>query len=102
MRRAAKVDSNQSEIVAALRKLGAAVIITSQLKNAFDLLVLFQSRIYIVEVKDGSLPPSARKLTDGEMKCKRLVESVGVKYHIITSVDDAVKMVKCLTDDSIS
>ena len=101
MRRAAKVDSNQSEIVSALRKVGAAVVITSQLKNAFDLLVMYRKRIYIVEVKDGSLPPSARKLTDGEMKCKKLVESVGVKYHIITSVDEALKMVKCLTDDSI-
>jgi hypothetical protein len=101
MRRAAKVDSNQSEIVAALRKVGAAVVITSQLKNAFDLLVMYRSRIYIVEVKDGSLTPSARKLTDGEMKCKKLVESVGVKYHIITSVDEALKMVKCLTDDSV-
>ena len=101
MRRAAKVDSNQSEIVSALRKVGAAVVITSQLKNAFDLLVMYRKRIYIVEVKDGSLPPSARKLTDGEMKCKKLVESVGVKYHIITSVDEALKMVKCLTDDSV-
>jgi len=32
-----KVDSNQSEIVKALRNAGAWVTITSQLKNAFDI-----------------------------------------------------------------
>jgi len=38
MIRNAKVDSNQSEIVKALRNAGAWVTITSQLKNAFDIL----------------------------------------------------------------
>lgn len=93
MRRAAKVDSNQSEIVAALRKRGAVVLITSQLKNAFDLLVGFNGQLYIVEVKDGNKPPSARKLTSGELKCKEMFESVGVKYHVITSVSEAISLI---------
>tara|TARA_R110000751_G_scaffold303492_1_gene418210 strand:- start:516 stop:809 length:294 start_codon:yes stop_codon:yes gene_type:complete len=93
LRRAAKVDRNQPEIVKALRKVGAVVLITSQLKNCFDILVLFQSRIYIVELKDGELPPSARKLTGGELEFKQKAESVGCTYHVITSIDEALAMI---------
>lgn len=94
MRRAAKVDSNQSEIVAALRKRGAVVLITSQLKNAFDILVGYKGQLFIVEIKDGKLPPSARKLTDGEIRCKELFESVGVSYNVIKSVDEALQLIE--------
>lgn len=94
MRRAAKVDSNQKEIVAALRKRGAVVLITSQLKNAFDLLVGYNGSLYIVEVKDGAKPKSQRKLTEGELKCKKAFESVGVTYHVIESVEDAIELIK--------
>lgn len=93
MRRAAKVDDNQPQIVKALRRSGAYVILTSQLKNAFDLLVIYQGVIYIVEVKDGSKTKSRRQLTEGEEICRHGVESHGAKYHIIESVDDALKMI---------
>lgn len=93
MYRAAKVDSNQSEIVKALRKLGAAVLITSQLKNAFDILVGYRGQLFIVEIKDGAKPPSQTKLTEGELKCKTLFESVGIKYHVIKSVDEAINLI---------
>ena len=94
MRRAAKVDSNQTEIVAMLRKRGAVVFITSQLKNAFDLLVGYNGKLYIVEVKDGNKPPSARKLTSGELQCKERFESVGVTYHVINSVEEAIELIQ--------
>lgn len=93
MRRAAKVDDNQPQIVKALRRSGAFVILTSQLKNAFDLLVIYRGIIYIVEVKDGEKVKSKRKLTEGEIICQSGVESHGAKYHIIESVDDALKMI---------
>lgn len=92
MKTAARVDANQAEIVAVLRKLGAVVILTSQLKNAFDFIVCYRGQTYLCEVKDGTKPPSARKLTEGEMKCKEAVESVGVKYHVIESVTQALEM----------
>ena len=38
-RRAAKVDSNQSQIVKAFRGLGWYVLIISQLKNCCDIIV---------------------------------------------------------------
>ena len=94
MRRAARVDNNQGEIVAMLRKLGAVVLITSQLKNAFDLLVGYNGKLYIVEVKDGNKPPSARKLTSGELQCKERFESVGVTYHVINSVEEAIELIQ--------
>lgn len=93
MRKAARTDANQSEIVSALRKAGAVVIVVSQLKNFCDILVAYRGRIHIMEIKDGSLPPSARKLTEGELKCKESIESVGCEYNVVLSVDDAIKII---------
>ena len=41
-RRKAKVDLNQTEIVLALRKVGAVVKHVHQLKNLFDVLVFYR------------------------------------------------------------
>jgi len=92
MRRAAKIDSNQNEIVEALRRCGASVLITSQLKNCFDILVGYNGINYIVEIKDGKKPPSQRKLTQGEIKFRDNWR--GGKYYVIESVEDALKMIK--------
>lgn len=63
-RRAARVDANQSEIVDALRKAGATVTPTHKAGEGFpDLAVGFRGYTYLLEVKDGSKPPSAQKLT---------------------------------------
>lgn len=94
MRRAAAVDRNQSEIVAALRKRGAVCIITSQLKNAFDVLVCFNGKTHIVEIKDGDKPKSARKLTEGELRCKTIIEGVGCRYNVVNSVEEALKLIE--------
>ena len=93
MRRSAKVDSNQPEIVKALRSIGAFVLVTSQLKNAFDVLVGYRGKLFIIEIKDGSRPLSQRKLTDGELKCKEGFESVGIPYHVVNSIDEAIELI---------
>ena len=90
---AARKDANHKEIVTAMRKIGAAVIDTSQIKKAFDCLVIFQGNTFIMEIKDGAKPPSARKLTEGEIECKNLIESRGGKYHVIKSVDEALELI---------
>lgn len=51
MRRAARVDKNQSEIVSALRAAGAYVWIIGL---PVDLLVGYNNHTYLVEVKNGS------------------------------------------------
>ena len=64
MRRAAKVDRNQPEVVEALRKIGASVLILSAVgQGCPDLLVGFRGKNILLEIKDGKQVPSARKLT---------------------------------------
>lgn len=69
MRRAAKTDANQEEIVAALRKIGASVQPLHAVgKGCPDILVGWRGMNSVLEIKDGSKPPSARKLTDDQEK----------------------------------
>lgn len=49
MRRAAKRDTSEPEIVKALRKAGARVL----LLNEFDLLVLFHGKLFMLDAKTG-------------------------------------------------
>lgn len=52
MRRAAKVDDNQAEIVALLRTHGASVAVMSAVGQGFpDLVVGYRGRNYLIEVK---------------------------------------------------
>jgi hypothetical protein len=63
MRRAAKVDANQTEIVQALRQIGAVVQSLAAVGNGCpDLLVGYRNRLFLLELKDGNKPPSAQKL----------------------------------------
>jgi Holliday junction resolvase len=69
MRRSAKVDANQTEIVQALRKAGATVqSLAATGCGVPDLLVGFGGATYLLEVKDGSKPLSARKLTPDQVE----------------------------------
>jgi len=92
LRYASKVDSNQKEIVTALRNSGAVVLLTHQLKNCCDCIVYHNGNTYTVEIKDGNLSKSARKLTTGEQEFKHKIESVGVTYHVVTSIEDALSL----------
>ena len=67
MRRAAKIDSNQPEIVAYLRKLGWSVFSTAAIGKGFpDIIAGRPGCCALIEIKDGKKPPSARKLTKDE------------------------------------
>lgn len=67
MRRAAKVDANQAEIVRALRAVGAVVTSTASAGSGFpDLAVGYRGKTFLLEVKDGSRPPSERRLTPAQ------------------------------------
>ena len=67
MRQKAKVDDNQAEIVDALRAVGASVAVTSAQHKGFpDLVVGYMGKTFLLEVKDGSKPPSARRLTSDQ------------------------------------
>ena len=93
MRRAAKVDANHKEVVAAFRKFGCSVLNISQLKNCGDLVVAKNHKTCIVEVKDGSKPPSARKLTKGEGDFADAWKGI---YAVVEDLSDVIALVKAL------
>lgn len=67
MRVRARKDANHKELFNVFKDLGASVIDLSQLGSGIpDLLVVTGKRYCLVEVKDGSKPPSAQKLTKDE------------------------------------
>ena len=69
MRRAARIDANQPEIVAYLRACGASVQPLHMVGGGCpDLACGYQGRTVLIEVKDGSQPPSRRKLTPDEQR----------------------------------
>ena len=69
MRRAAKVDDNQADIVAILRRFGFSVEVTSAVgQGCPDLVLGKHGKTYLAEIKDGSKPPSARKLTPDQQR----------------------------------
>jgi Holliday junction resolvase len=69
MRRAAKTDANQDQVVEALRAAGATVQSLAAVGQGVpDLLVGFQGKTLLMEVKDGRKPPSARRLTEDQLK----------------------------------
>ena len=94
MRRAARVDENQSTIVKALRAHGCDVLSLAAVGNGCpDLLVsrpYYPRHYFLLEVKDGAKPPSARKLTPDQLKFH--AEWKG-PIHVVTSVQEALDAV---------
>lgn len=68
MRIRAKIDANQNAIVHDLRKVGASVQSLATIGNGCpDLLVGWNGKNYLFEVKDPLQPPSKRRLTEDEL-----------------------------------
>ena len=69
MRRAAKIDDNQPEIVAGLRKIGCTVQSLAAVgEGCPDCLVGYRGHNFLMEIKDGSKPPSRQGLTPDQTK----------------------------------
>lgn len=86
-------DLNQKEIVKALRKLGAKVTITTSVKKFCDLVVGWNGQLFLLEVKDGSKPPSQRQLTQGELEAVRDYNNVGCQIYVVNNIDEAVDII---------
>ena len=72
LRRAARIDRNQPEIVAALRKVGATVQPLHTIgKGCPDILVGKGGYNFLMEIKDGLLVPSRRELTPDEYEWRQ-------------------------------
>ncbi len=64
-----RTDANQKEIVNGLRRIGASVLILSNVGGGcFDLLVGFRGRNYLMEIKDGAKKPSQRRLRETQVE----------------------------------
>lgn len=102
MRRAAKIDANQPALVGALRSMGATVEITSSAHDGFpDIVVGYRGVTVLVEIKDGSLAPSKRKLTPAQIELHNrfagaitIIETLGQAALLIQRMRDAAD---CLT-----
>ena len=69
MRLKARTDYNQKLIVDQLRKLGVSVAITSMMGKGFpDLVLGYQNKNFLIELKDGAKPKSQKGLTMDEAK----------------------------------
>lgn len=91
MRRAAKIDDNQREIVDALRQAGCSVQSLAGVgKGVPDLVVGFRKRNFLLEIKDGSKSPSKRKLTPDEQNFHKMWKGAVV---IVESIDEALRAV---------
>ena len=87
---AKKVDANQPEIVKAFRTLGATVEPMHTVGRGFpDLCVAIPGKTFLVEVKDGTKPPSAQKLTAAQVEFHATWPD---KIEIVTSVDDVARI----------
>ena len=93
-------DANHKEIVKALREVGAVIVDTTPVKDAFDLIVFYDCRAFVMEIKNPDYLPKVYdrdtlegKLSKGERKCMQDVQGVGVAYHIIASIEEALKVI---------
>ncbi len=91
MRRAAKVDDNQQDIVDGLREIGASVFITSGVGDGFpDLTCGFNGVNWLFEVKNPEQPPSKRRLTDDE---QAFMLAWRGQYAVVETAEQAIALV---------
>ena len=88
------MDANLSEIVKAYRRLGCKVRVNND--NTCDCIVQFGGVTDLVECKDGSKPPSARKLTPNEEKTHEQF-----MIRIVTGLDNVAEHVSVLRRKSM-
>lgn len=96
MRRDARADRNQPEIVAALRTAGALVIPTHMVGGGFpDLVVCFRGQTLLMEVKDHKQPPSKRLLTPDQLTFH--AAWTGGPLSIVQDVEGALRALGVMT-----
>lgn len=81
---ARKIDANQPEIVAALRAIGVSVWVIGE---PVDLLIGYRGRSGVLEIKDGSRPPSEQKLTPQQVEFFNLDRGF---HRVVSTVEAAL------------
>ena len=89
--RAARADANQPEIIEGLRAVGATVKTLHRVgMGCPDLLVGYGGNNYLIEVKDGSKPPSSRKLTPPQVE---FFDGWRGQAGVATCLDEALEII---------
>jgi len=92
MRRAARTDENQIQLVSQLRGQGYSVVSLSAVgKGVPDLLVGYNGKNYLFEVKDPDKSPSQRKLTPDQIKFHASWEG---QISVIEEINDAIEIIE--------
>jgi len=93
--RAARIDANHEQVVSALRAAGASVQSLAGVgKGVPDLLVGFQGKTLLMEVKDGKKTPSERRLTEDQVRWHGAWR--GGPLAVVDGVDAALRMLGVL------
>lgn len=91
MRLRSRTDRNQGEIVKTFRSLGCSVQHLHTIgKGCPDVLIGYQGINLLVEIKDGTLKPSAKKLTVDEQKWH---ETWLGQVYVVDSSDSAIALI---------
>ena len=91
MRKKARVDANQKEIVQQLRKRGISVLHTHQLgKGAPDIVIGYMNQNYLIEIKDGNKSKSQQKLTPDELE---FASNWGGNYAVCNSLEQILQLI---------
>ena len=89
-RLAARVDTNQAQIVAELRQCGVTIEHLHTIgQGCPDILCGWRGENYAFEIKDPDKPPSKRRLTEDE---ERWHQEWGGQVDIILTAEDALKV----------
>jgi hypothetical protein len=89
MRRAARVDANQDQIVAALRAAGASVQSLAQIgQGCPDILVALRGAMWLMELKTGKAEPN-------DKQAKWHIEWCA-PVHVVRTPDEALRAVGVL------
>lgn len=87
MRRAARTDANQHELVEALKKIGAKCF---YIKEPVDLVVGFRGRKILLEVKREDKKGWESAITKAQ---KEFIEGWPGEVHICFTIDEAISAV---------
>ena len=96
VRRASRVDDNQKLLVELWRRMGATVLILSEVGNGCpDVLIGYNGLNALVEIKDGSKVPSKQKLTQPQAEFH---ESWRGHVCIVKDEEEAMKLIYRMRD----
>ena len=97
MRKKARVDANQKEIVSQLRKIGISVLHTHQLGSGAPDLVLGHNGLnYLIELKDSAKSKSQQRLTEDEEK---FMQSWRGNYSVCNTLEQILNVINYVDDN---